>query len=409
MRPANTTPPRVFVSYSQNDAHIAARIRDACVEAGFRCWKAPEDIPVGTDWATAITEAMDGSAAAVFVLSQSSMASPEVLKELSLAVKRRLLVVPMRIEDVSFSGAWEYHIGHLQWIDAFAGTLQSACHDLTTYLQQRLTGQDAPASAPPAKSLDSAKRATPRRRWVLPSFVVVGLAVAAATVYQFATKGTSQSKSTELVQIGGNDPAVGKPTEGTSQSRSTERVQIGRSDPAVGKPAGGTSQSKSTERVQIGGNDPALGRPTEGTSQSKSTEWVQISGNDLAVSKSTEPEDSRKLFQWPGGATVSCGNAYPTSSAYCFLALVDKSPGNNGDYKVNLGIEGWARPDSVDSAGRRLNRSSVVCDVFDAANRHLEDFREDFAPGKINTMIGFRTRTFPVDRVFLIRCTAYLL
>lgn len=334
MRPANTTPPRVFVSYSQNDAHTATRIRDACVEAGFRCWKAPEDIPIGTDWATAITEAMDGSAAAVFVLSQSSMASPEVLKELSLAVKRRLLVVPMRIEDVSFSGAWEYHIGHLQWIDAFAGTLQSACHDLTTYLQQRLTGQDAPASTPPAQSLASANRATPRRRWVLPAIVAVGLIVSTATVYQFTTKGTSPSTSTEWVQIGGNDPAGGKPKE---------------------------------------------------------------------------REDSRKLFQWPGGATVSCANAYPTSSAYCFLALIDKTPGNNGIYKVNLGIEGWARPDSVDSAGRRTNRSSVVCDVFDAANRHLEDFREEFAPGKINTMVGFSTRTFPVDRVFLIKCTAYLL
>lgn len=117
----------IFLSYSNADVTSALVIKSALEAGGVRCWKAPEDIRPGERWAAAITRAIRDSTAMVVVVSERSMTSPEVAKELALAMSRRLLIIPLRIEEAELSDEWAYHFATIQWIDAFGGRLEAVC------------------------------------------------------------------------------------------------------------------------------------------------------------------------------------------------------------------------------------------------------------------------------------------
>ena len=120
----------IFLSYSNADVASALAIKAALEAGGVRCWKAPEDIRPGERWAAAITRAIRESTAMVIVVSERSMTSPEVAKELALAMSRRLLIIPLRIEDIELSDEWAYHFATIQWVDGFGGRLDAVCRRL---------------------------------------------------------------------------------------------------------------------------------------------------------------------------------------------------------------------------------------------------------------------------------------
>ena len=120
----------IFLSYSNADVASALAIKAALEAGGVRCWKAPEDIRPGERWAAAITRAIRESTAMVIVVSERSMTSPEVAKELALAMSRRLLIIPLRIEDIELSDEWAYHFATIQWVDGFGGRLDAVCQRL---------------------------------------------------------------------------------------------------------------------------------------------------------------------------------------------------------------------------------------------------------------------------------------
>jgi hypothetical protein len=114
----------VFLSYSSQDKPVADAICAHLEARSVRCWIAPRDILPGTNYPRAIVDAIDGSRIMVLVFSSRSNHSHHVVRELSHAVSRGVIIVPFRIEDVQPSRDMEYLIGVPHWLDAMTPPLE---------------------------------------------------------------------------------------------------------------------------------------------------------------------------------------------------------------------------------------------------------------------------------------------
>lgn len=143
---------KVFISYSTSDSPCAGQLKTHLEKAGFRCWKAPEDIQPGESWPAAITRALQESWVMILICSRQSLQSPEVSKELTLAMNGGVTVIPYRIENILPSGEWAYHLANIQWFDAFGGHSTESCNRLADHLHNQRTDHQrilpAPRTAP---------------------------------------------------------------------------------------------------------------------------------------------------------------------------------------------------------------------------------------------------------------------
>jgi hypothetical protein len=116
----------VFMSHASEDQPVAAAICDKLESAGIRCWIAPRDIPPGEVYAEAIVAAISQCRIMVVVFSSHANRSAQVLREVERAVSNgRVIIIPYRIESVPPSGAMEYFLSSLHWIDAFSPPIES--------------------------------------------------------------------------------------------------------------------------------------------------------------------------------------------------------------------------------------------------------------------------------------------
>ena len=162
----------VFISHSSKDGLAASAIKQHLQSCGIRCWKAPDDIMPGESWPQAILRAIGNSRAMVLVWSTNSTTSGEVSKELTLAMRNNLTVVPFRIENVSASGEWEYHLANTHWMDAFSGKIEQHLDGLRDYLQKIL-----PPTNKIFNSLHNKQSNTPKKKRKIIIFAVIILAL----------------------------------------------------------------------------------------------------------------------------------------------------------------------------------------------------------------------------------------
>jgi hypothetical protein len=123
MEPRDDTPPPeraarpVFISHSSSDAPVAQRLCAALEAMGCRCWIAPRDIPPGSSWVEGIATGVEGSLAVAVLLTQASMASQHLLREVELAIAKGVPVVPVRLDTTPLAAGLQYLLSSVQWID----------------------------------------------------------------------------------------------------------------------------------------------------------------------------------------------------------------------------------------------------------------------------------------------------
>lgn len=108
----------VFISYSTKNKEQAEFFCSQLEGKGIYCWLAPRDIPSGGKWASAITDGIAQAQVMALLISEASVASEEVEKELDLANGQRKIIIPVRIENATLKGAFLYHLSNKQWVDA---------------------------------------------------------------------------------------------------------------------------------------------------------------------------------------------------------------------------------------------------------------------------------------------------
>lgn len=109
----------VFISYSSKNKTVVDALCHFLEEKKIRCWMAPRDILPGQNYAEAIAQAMSKVKIFILVYSNSSLSSQWVQSETNLAVSKKKIIIPFRLEDCSFEGtAMELYLNDRHWIDA---------------------------------------------------------------------------------------------------------------------------------------------------------------------------------------------------------------------------------------------------------------------------------------------------
>lgn len=114
----------VFISYNQVDKPVADAVCAKLEARKIRCWIAPRDVRPGMGYPEEIINGITGSRIMVLVFSSHSNDSPHVLREISTAVNKGLIIIPFRIENVKPSKSMEYLIGVPHWLDAITPPLE---------------------------------------------------------------------------------------------------------------------------------------------------------------------------------------------------------------------------------------------------------------------------------------------
>lgn len=112
----------VFLSYARKDQVFADGLCHQLEQKGVRCWIDHRDLPTGSNWAEEIDEAIKGNPglALVLIFSSAANSSTEIIKELGLASRYKIPVLPIRIENVEPSGGYSYHLQSTNWLNAFS-------------------------------------------------------------------------------------------------------------------------------------------------------------------------------------------------------------------------------------------------------------------------------------------------
>ena len=93
-----------FISYSSKDAELAQRLYADLQSRGVRCWFAPEDLKIGERFRRRIDEVIRVYDRLLLILSENSVASSWVEKEVETAMEsedeqKRTLLFPVRLDD----------------------------------------------------------------------------------------------------------------------------------------------------------------------------------------------------------------------------------------------------------------------------------------------------------------------
>jgi len=159
----------IFVSYcAKTDRDSAYELVGYTESRGIECWIAPRDVQGGMEWAAEIVNAITLAKVMVLIFSTSANSSPQVRREVMLAVDRGVRVVPFRIEDITPAASLEYFLAGHQWLDAFPPPLEPHYAKLVVCLNNLL----ATPTNPPRRSEVPAPRADPRAGQINPRVVV---------------------------------------------------------------------------------------------------------------------------------------------------------------------------------------------------------------------------------------------
>ena len=104
----------VFISYSRRDKEHALSLAERLRASGCSIWIDTQGIEAATSWSREIVTAIDTCKAVLLLLSESSVASHNVVKEVSLASEARKTIIPVDLEHVELTADLRYQLAGLQ-------------------------------------------------------------------------------------------------------------------------------------------------------------------------------------------------------------------------------------------------------------------------------------------------------
>jgi hypothetical protein len=137
---------QVFISHSSKNADIASAMKSYLDARGTKCWKAPEDIPYGTDWDVGIVNGLEQCQVMVLIFSKEADDSHHVKKELAFADQQKKIIIPFKIDSYT-PDKLKYFLALPQWLDGIVD-MEAAFGDLYSRLQVTLAYSVTPPLQP---------------------------------------------------------------------------------------------------------------------------------------------------------------------------------------------------------------------------------------------------------------------
>ena len=117
-----------FISYSNKDKEFAKRLYVDLQNENVRCWFAPEDLKIGEKFRVRIDESIRLHDKLLIVLSEHSVASRWVAKEVETAFEKeveqeKIILFPVRVDDAIFEikTGWAADVRRSRHIGDFTG------------------------------------------------------------------------------------------------------------------------------------------------------------------------------------------------------------------------------------------------------------------------------------------------
>ena len=180
----------IFISYSSKDRDMAETICRALEARGHTCWISCRDVYPGQNFQEAIVQALRSAQVMLLVFTSNANNSDEIKKELVLAGRHRVTVVPIRVEDVVPNDAFAYEFATRQWIDLFSDW-EKEIERLAVRIGQILqtgkppddAGAEAATFAGARRRIGATRRSGPAIVAATSALVAVLLVIGAAVLY----------------------------------------------------------------------------------------------------------------------------------------------------------------------------------------------------------------------------------
>jgi hypothetical protein len=126
----------VFISFEFNDTVVAQKVHDYLKDKGINCfWY--KDIPGGSEYGKVLGNAILGSKIFLLLLSASSDASHSVYQEAMIAHNAKIIIVPIRLENITPENLLYPTAGYL-YFDTFDRPLEQALKSLVIDVKKQL-------------------------------------------------------------------------------------------------------------------------------------------------------------------------------------------------------------------------------------------------------------------------------
>ena len=159
--------PHTFLSYSREDSAFVVRLASDLRAKGAHVWLDQFDIPIGERWDNSIENALRGASRMIVVLSPTSVASPNVLDEVSFALEKGKTVLPVLSEACEIP----FRLRRLQYVD-FTSDYDGALHRLLAALGTVPRPENQTAmKTPPAPTAEEVPAVVPQQPPVVPSSI----------------------------------------------------------------------------------------------------------------------------------------------------------------------------------------------------------------------------------------------
>ena len=132
----------VFISYSSKNRELVHKIVRVLEHIGVSYWKAPDMIPVGSNYAREIPRAIRECDLFLLILSKESQESVWVEKEVDSAICYKKNIVPFKIDDTPMNDTFSFYLNNVQMIPYYLGEV--ACVNSCSHIRQE--GHPAKAS-----------------------------------------------------------------------------------------------------------------------------------------------------------------------------------------------------------------------------------------------------------------------
>lgn len=126
----------VFISHSSLDKATADTVCSFLEAQGIACWIAPRNIPPGAKYGESIIHALEDALAVVFIFSEHSNVSEQVMNEIERAVNKRRPIFPLKISAITPSSELEYFISRRHWLDTTLAPLSTLLPQLAAGLEE---------------------------------------------------------------------------------------------------------------------------------------------------------------------------------------------------------------------------------------------------------------------------------
>jgi len=110
----------IFISYSSSDSKFAIKLCDYLEKNGLTCWIAPRNIESDIlPYTEAIERGISRACIVIVICSEIAYSSVHIPREIDIALENKLLIIPIRLQDIKPIGQLNYLLRTCQWLNAF--------------------------------------------------------------------------------------------------------------------------------------------------------------------------------------------------------------------------------------------------------------------------------------------------